>query len=158
LTEFHLHTLGPFLSATTQLHPKVNIKQIVIALIDRLATYAAQEAESEDPEETKRQEEAAARRLAKKVKVQKARLHQNPNEHINNGMHNHVLLQKTCPYICSLMKSLLMNCRLKATVSAASTSLRLHSQLPRKAQRHSWAYTLDYSKLGSTPEEKKMMK
>ena len=84
--EFHLHTLGPFLSATAQLHPKVNIKQIVIALIDRLAAYAAREAESEDPEETKRQEEAAARRLAEKVKVQKAKLRQNPNGHINNGI------------------------------------------------------------------------
>lgn len=71
--EFHLHTLGPFLSATAQLHPKVNIKLIVIALIDRLAAYAAREAENEDPEETKRQEEAAARRLAEKVKIQKAR-------------------------------------------------------------------------------------
>jgi vacuolar protein sorting-associated protein 35 len=70
--EFHLHTLGPFLSATAQLHPKVNIKQIVIALIDRLAAYAAREAENEDPEETKRQEEAAARRLAERVRVQKA--------------------------------------------------------------------------------------
>ncbi|KAH7907427.1 vacuolar protein sorting-associated protein 35, partial [Hygrophoropsis aurantiaca] len=75
--EFHLHTLGPFLSATAQLHPKVNIKLIVIALIDRLAAYAAREAESEDPEETKRQEEAAARRLAEKVKIQKARAREN---------------------------------------------------------------------------------
>lgn len=55
----------------------MNIKQIVIALIDRLAAYAAREAESEDPEETKRQEEAAARRLAEKVKSQRARLRQN---------------------------------------------------------------------------------
>ena len=77
--EFHLHSLGPFLSATAQLHPKVNIKQIVIALIDRLAAYAAREAESEDPEETKRQEEAAAKRLAEKVKVQKAKLRHNLN-------------------------------------------------------------------------------
>ncbi|PPQ78803.1 hypothetical protein CVT25_010672 [Psilocybe cyanescens] len=75
--EFHLHTLGPFLSATAQLHPKVNIKQIVIALIDRLASYAAREAENEDPEETKRQEEAAARRLAEKVKLQKAKAREN---------------------------------------------------------------------------------
>lgn len=75
--EFHLHTLGPFLSATAQLHPKVNIKSIVIALIDRLAAYAAREAESEDPEETKRQEEAAARRLAEKVKLQKAKSREN---------------------------------------------------------------------------------
>ncbi|KAJ4485335.1 vacuolar protein sorting-associated protein 35 [Lentinula aciculospora] len=71
--EFHLFSLGPFLTATAQLHPKVNIKAIVIALIDRLAAYAAREAESEDPEETKRQEEAAARRLAERVKVQKAK-------------------------------------------------------------------------------------
>lgn len=75
--EFHLHTLGPFLSATAQLHPKVNIKQIVISLIDRLAAYAAREAENEDPEETKRQEEAAAKRLAEKVNAQKARIRQN---------------------------------------------------------------------------------
>ncbi|KAG8908093.1 Vacuolar protein sorting-associated protein 35 [Tulasnella sp. 403] len=71
--EFHLHTLGPFLSATAQLHPKVNIKGIVIALIDRLAAYAAREAENEDPEETKRQEEAAAKRLAERVRMQKQR-------------------------------------------------------------------------------------
>jgi vacuolar protein sorting-associated protein 35 len=75
--EFHLHTLGAFLSATAQLHPKVNIKSIVIALIDRLAAYAARESESEDPEETKRQEEAAARRLAEKVKIQKAKVREN---------------------------------------------------------------------------------
>lgn len=71
--EFHLYSLGPFLSATAQLQPSVNIKQIVIALIDRLAAYAAREAENENPEETKRQEEAAARRLAEKVKAQKAK-------------------------------------------------------------------------------------
>ncbi|KAH7884051.1 vacuolar protein sorting-associated protein 35 [Phlebopus sp. FC_14] len=71
--EFHLHTLGPFLSATAQLHPKVNIKLIVIALIDRLAAYAAREAENEDPEETKRQEEAAARRLAERVRFARER-------------------------------------------------------------------------------------
>jgi vacuolar protein sorting-associated protein 35 len=36
-----------------------------------LAAYAAREAENEDPEETKRQEEAAAKRLAEKVHEQK---------------------------------------------------------------------------------------
>ena len=41
MDEFHLrlHTLGSFFSATAQLHPKVNIKKIDIALIDRLASY-----------------------------------------------------------------------------------------------------------------------
>ncbi|KAI9510629.1 vacuolar protein sorting-associated protein 35 [Russula earlei] len=75
--EFHLHTLGPFLSATAQLQTKVNIKQIVIALIDRLAAYAAREAENEDAEEIRRQEEAAARRLAERVKAQRARARAN---------------------------------------------------------------------------------
>lgn len=71
--EFHLHTLTPFLSKVAQLHPRVNVKQIVIALIDRLAAYAAREAENEDPEEKKRQEEEATRRLAERVK--QVRLH-----------------------------------------------------------------------------------
>ncbi|BEI83699.1 hypothetical protein CcaverHIS002_0403030 [Cutaneotrichosporon cavernicola] len=66
--EFHLHTLPQFLGATAQLHPRVNVKQIVIALIDRLAAFAAREAENEDPDEKKRGEEEAARRLADKVK------------------------------------------------------------------------------------------
>lgn len=65
--DFHLRTLGPFLSACAALHPKVNIKQIVIALIDRLAAYAAREAENDSPEEIKRQEEEASRRLAEKT-------------------------------------------------------------------------------------------
>lgn len=66
--EFHLHTLTPFLSATAQLHPRVNVKGIVIALIDRLAAYASREAENEDPEEKTLREEEAAKRLAEKVK------------------------------------------------------------------------------------------
>lgn len=69
--EFHLFTLSPFLSATALLHPRVNIKQIVIALIDRLASYAAREAENESPDEKKRGEEEAARRLAERVQARK---------------------------------------------------------------------------------------
>ena len=70
-----MRTLGPFLSATAQLHPKVNIKQIVIALIDRLAAYAAREAENDSPEEIKRQEEEGAKRLAKQIEEQRKRMH-----------------------------------------------------------------------------------
>ncbi|RCH99197.1 Vacuolar protein sorting-associated protein 35 [Rhizopus azygosporus] len=62
--DFHLRTLQPFLSATAQLHPKVNVKQIIIALIDRLAAYAAREAEGEEPSETKKQREENIRRIA----------------------------------------------------------------------------------------------
>lgn len=65
--DFHLRTLGLFLSACAQLHPKVNIKAIVIALIDRLASYAAREAENDSPEEVRRQEEEAGRRLKEKM-------------------------------------------------------------------------------------------
>ena len=57
-------------------------------MIDRLAAYAAREAESEDPEETKKQEEAAARRLAEKVKVQKAKLRANTPAAGSTGLQN----------------------------------------------------------------------
>lgn len=58
--DFHLRTLGPFLSATAQLHPKVNVKQIVIALIDRLAAHAAREADSNDDDEEEEELEIPA--------------------------------------------------------------------------------------------------
>lgn len=62
--DFHLRTLQPFLSATAQLHPKVNVKQIIISLIDRLAAFAAREAEGEEPNEAKKQREENIRRIA----------------------------------------------------------------------------------------------
>lgn len=73
--DFHLRTLTPFLTAIAQLHPKVAIKSIVITLIDRLAAYAAREAESESAEERQKGEEEAAKRLTievKRVREQKA--------------------------------------------------------------------------------------
>lgn len=45
----------------------------MIALIDRLAAYAAREAENESPEERQRQEEEAAKRLVGEVKKQRER-------------------------------------------------------------------------------------
>ena len=62
--EFHLRTLQPFLSATAQLHPKVNVKQIIIALIDRLAAYATREADGEVSIDKRREEEDTVRRAA----------------------------------------------------------------------------------------------
>ncbi|ORZ37859.1 vacuolar protein sorting-associated protein 35-domain-containing protein [Catenaria anguillulae PL171] len=50
---FHLRTLEPILAVTAQLQPQVNIKQIIVALIDRLRAYAADQ-----------QEKAAARAAA----------------------------------------------------------------------------------------------
>lgn len=46
----------------------------MIALIDRLAAYAAREAENDPPEEIKRQEEEASRRLAEKVRLQRLKI------------------------------------------------------------------------------------
>ncbi|KAJ1982981.1 retromer complex subunit Vps35 [Dimargaris verticillata] len=45
---FHLGTLTPLLTATAQLHPLVSVKTIVISLLDRIAAYAAREAEDEN--------------------------------------------------------------------------------------------------------------
>jgi vacuolar protein sorting-associated protein 35 len=66
--DFHLRTLQPFLSATAQLHPKVNVKQIIISLIDRLAAFAAREAEDDD--HTQREENIRRIANARKRKLQ----------------------------------------------------------------------------------------
>ncbi|KAH0604343.1 uncharacterized protein H6S33_006720 [Morchella sextelata] len=70
--EFHLHTLDQFLSATARLNPNVNVKAIVIGIMDRLSAYAAREAESETPEERLRKEEEAAVRLLEKLSLKAA--------------------------------------------------------------------------------------
>ncbi len=44
--DFHLATLNNFLAACGQLHPMVNVKNIIISLIDRLALYAQREDEA----------------------------------------------------------------------------------------------------------------
>ncbi|KAI9017293.1 vacuolar protein sorting-associated protein 35 [Gaertneriomyces semiglobifer] len=60
--DFHLRSLGPFLAATRQLQRSVNVKQIVITLIDRFANYAARardEAEARAKDEELQSEERA---------------------------------------------------------------------------------------------------
>merc|ERR1719210_2638835 len=44
--EMHLATLNSFLGACAQLHPSVNVKNIIISLIDRLALFAQRDDES----------------------------------------------------------------------------------------------------------------
>lgn len=66
--EFHIRTLSLFLQACSKLHPKVNIKNIVIALINRIATYAQREAENDNADEIRRQEQLATQRLAEKTR------------------------------------------------------------------------------------------
>ncbi|XP_012935146.1 vacuolar protein sorting-associated protein 35 [Aplysia californica] len=49
--EFHLQSLNSFLRACAELHPNVNVKNIIIALIDRLASFAQSEEGSGIPPE-----------------------------------------------------------------------------------------------------------
>lgn len=65
--EFHLHTLDLLLSAISRLNPYVDLKKIVIGLMDRLSAFAARETESAADSDTrkKREEEAVAKLLEK---------------------------------------------------------------------------------------------
>lgn len=72
--EFHLNTLDQLLSAIARLNPHVNIKAIVIGLMDRLSSYAARESESDSLEERRQKELEAATRL-----LQKSTLSQDAN-------------------------------------------------------------------------------
>lgn len=69
--EFHLNTLDQLLSAIARLNPHVNIKAIVIGLMDRLSSYAARESESEPLENRRKTEEEAIVMLMEKLQVAK---------------------------------------------------------------------------------------
>lgn len=69
--EFHLNTLDQLLSAISQLNPHVNIKAIVIGLMDRLSSYAARESELEPSEDREKNEQEATTRLLEKLKIAK---------------------------------------------------------------------------------------
>ncbi|KAG8195012.1 hypothetical protein JTE90_008184 [Oedothorax gibbosus] len=51
--EFHLRTLNNFLMACAELHQNVNVKNIIIALIDRLAVFATRDDAEGIPQEIK---------------------------------------------------------------------------------------------------------
>lgn len=69
--EFHLNTLDQLLSAIARLNPHVNVKAIVIGLMDRLSAYAARESESEPPETRRKTEEEATATLLEKLRISK---------------------------------------------------------------------------------------
>ena len=83
--EFHLHTLDQFLSAVARLHPLVNIKSIVIGLMDRLSAYAARESGSESQEERQAREADNLSNLLNNIQISQSSnvkpsdLHQNGN-------------------------------------------------------------------------------
>lgn len=67
--EFHLHTLDQFLGAVSRLNPHVNVKAIVIGLMDRLSDYAERESQNESEEDREKMEEEALANLLDKVKL-----------------------------------------------------------------------------------------
>ncbi|KAK2802691.1 Vacuolar protein sorting-associated protein 35 [Onygenales sp. PD_10] len=70
--EYHLHTLDLMLSAISRLNPHVDMKKIVIGLMDRLSTYATRDSDSNDTPEAKKQaEEEATVRLLEKLRLAK---------------------------------------------------------------------------------------
>ncbi|KAF2133219.1 vacuolar protein sorting-associated protein 35 [Dothidotthia symphoricarpi CBS 119687] len=69
--EFHLHTLDQFLSAVARLNPHVNVRGIVVGLMDRLSSYAQREAETESPEQRKKTEEDSIAQLMEQLRIAK---------------------------------------------------------------------------------------
>ncbi|KAK4663316.1 retromer complex subunit Vps35 [Podospora pseudopauciseta] len=69
--EFHLYTLDQFLGAVSRLNPHVDVKAIVIGLMDRLSSYAERESQDETEEDRGKMEEDALTELLEKVKLGK---------------------------------------------------------------------------------------
>ncbi|CAI7658554.1 unnamed protein product [Penicillium pancosmium] len=70
--EFHLHTLDQLLSAIARLNPHVDLKKIVIGLMDRLSTYATKDSDANaEPDSRKENEEEAVTRLLHKLEIEK---------------------------------------------------------------------------------------
>ena len=69
--EFHLHTLDQILSAISRLNPHVDMKKIVIGLMDRLSTFAQRESENLSMEDKQKAEEDATVRLMEKLQLSK---------------------------------------------------------------------------------------
>ncbi|KAF4983570.1 hypothetical protein FZEAL_1049 [Fusarium zealandicum] len=69
--EFHLHTLDQFLGAVSRLNPHVNVKAIVIGLMDRLSEYAERDGPEDKSDDRAKVEADALSKLLEKVNLQK---------------------------------------------------------------------------------------
>ena len=69
--EYHLHTLDQMLSAIARLNPHVDMKKIVIGLMDRLSSFAQRESEVSSSEERQKAEEESTTRLLEKMRISK---------------------------------------------------------------------------------------
>ncbi|CAD6446536.1 5d568599-0c93-4b64-95fa-10274b311fb1 [Sclerotinia trifoliorum] len=69
--EYHLHTLDQFLAAVSRLNPHVNMKVIVIAMMDRLSAYAARESELSSAGDREKAEQEAVAKLLETTRLNK---------------------------------------------------------------------------------------
>ena len=70
--EYHLHTLDQILSAIARLNPHVDMKKIVIGLMDRLSSFAQRQADEDSSSaEKQKAEEAATNRLFERMRLSK---------------------------------------------------------------------------------------
>ncbi|RYP13284.1 hypothetical protein DL765_006958 [Monosporascus sp. GIB2] len=76
--EFHLHTLDQFLAAVSRLNPHVNVKAIVIGLMDRLSAYAEREAQDGEWQDKAKLEQDALAELLEKVRLAKEQQESKP--------------------------------------------------------------------------------
>jgi vacuolar protein sorting-associated protein 35 len=83
--EYHLHTLDQFLSATARLNPHVNVKAIVVGLMDRLSAYAQRESQTETPEQRKKTEEESVAKLFEQLKIAQEQKKSEPQPATQNG-------------------------------------------------------------------------
>ncbi|BFZ58760.1 retromer complex subunit Vps35 [Savitreella phatthalungensis] len=67
--DWHLHTLQKLLSTISKLNPHTDVKGIIIQVIDRLAAYAAAEADAEPADVRKKEQEQANEALAKRLQA-----------------------------------------------------------------------------------------
>ena len=66
-----MNTLKELLPAIARLNPHVNIKAIVIGLMNRLSSYAQNESSTESREDKQRSEEEAVTALLEKIRISK---------------------------------------------------------------------------------------
>ena len=67
--DYHLHTLDQMLSAISRLNPHVDMKKIVIGLMDRLSSFAQRESENAPEEDRQKAEEEAVTRMMDKTSL-----------------------------------------------------------------------------------------
>ncbi|KAJ4257408.1 retromer complex subunit Vps35 [Fusarium torreyae] len=78
--EFHLHTLDQFLGAVSRLNPHVNVKAIVIGLMDRLSEYAERDGPDDKSDDRAQTEADALAKLLERVNLEKDKPAAAPSE------------------------------------------------------------------------------